>query len=911
MMKHLLAVFILVFSAYLPGVYAEVMQPVKTLEGISEYRLDNGLTVILAPNPSVKTVYLNLVYQVGSLADPEGQSGTAHLLEHLMFKGTEQRTAQQFIKGLRQRSISFNANTSFNRTRYLAVFDADPTKLDYMLALEAERMQSLRFAQAALDSELEVVQREIDTARANTVSVLAQQMLAKTANGEGYARHVLGTSEELHRISIATLQEFYQRYYRPDNAVLVLTGGFDSEQALVAVQRYFSNIQSVDSVAKPVKTNRVTTHKPAMVEMTKGSMNMVALSYPIPAAADSRNLPLSTLADIFAGEPHGRLYQSLVVPGTVQAVFAIQEALKDGGHYLFGAILAAGQSRESAMQGMIAQLEGITGQPITLEELQRAKAGAQHIKAQMFSDPAALAEVLSESVAVGHWQLQLKRFDQVADLDLKSVRKQSQALLVKGKRITGHLHADTDAVTLNPAPREHTAKPVLQDKTETETPVAMPDVAVFNAQIMDIENSIQRGTLSNGMKVALRPLAGSSLPVQGVITLRFGDLQNLQGQRAVADLTGVLLVRGSKKLSYQHIVDRANRLGAGFVMQPNGAALTVRFTSPKENLPKLLQLLAEVLQQPAFSRKEFDLLKRQRLQELQMPVDSSKQLANLELRRYSESYAEGDIRQLIEQKDMLDAVAAVTRKDIQQFYQEFYGTQDGELILSGDFDAARTQVLLDDLFGNWTSTAAYHRLHRTHHATAPVRRHVESVGKHNGYYLSRLSFPVNGQSEDAAALYVIENIFGRHPLASRLGQRLREQEQLTYSIRSSIRIPTTGNASWITIEADHPVALGDRVADIVKEEIAKLAESGLSQYELDLAKSTLLNQRIQNLDRPQNIANMLTGQLREDITMESWVERNNAFADLTLEQVNAVARKYLKAEEWVEVVVGQHAEQSL
>ena len=140
---------------------------------------------------------------------------------------------------------------------------------------------------------------------------------------------------------------------------------------------------------------------------------------------------------------------------------------------------------------------------------------------------------------------------------------------------------------------------------------------------------------------------------------------------------------------------------------------------------------------------------------------------------------------------------------------------------------------------------------------------------------------------------------------------MREQQRLTYSIRSSIRIPTTGNASWITIEADHPVALGDRVADIVKEEIAKLAESGLSQYELDLAKSTLLNQRIQNLDRPQNIANMLTGQLREDITMESWVERNNAFADLTLEQVNAVARKYLKTEEWVEVVVGQHAEQSL
>src|SRR5690606_12172567 len=146
---------------------ADGLQPVAEQDGVLEYRLDNGLRVILAEDQAANTLFFDMVYLTGSLADPSGKGGTAHLLEHLMYKGTAQRSGEQLISGLHQRGIRFNATTSHDRTRYSAVLDAEPAHLDYLLELEAERMAGLAFDQVALQAELEVVLREMELAQDN------------------------------------------------------------------------------------------------------------------------------------------------------------------------------------------------------------------------------------------------------------------------------------------------------------------------------------------------------------------------------------------------------------------------------------------------------------------------------------------------------------------------------------------------------------------------------------------------------------------------------------------------------------------------------------------------------------------------------------------------------------------------
>ncbi|MBK1850555.1 insulinase family protein [Marinobacter sp. 1-4A] len=906
MIRYITLMLFLSLSAfYVHGTEPKLPEPIKTREGISEYRLNNGLTILLAPKASAGTVHIDLVYRTGSLADPTDKSGTAHFLEHMMFKGTKQRAGEQLVSGLRKRGIHFNANTSFDRTRYSAAFESDMNSLNYLLALEAERMTSLQFSPEDMSNELEVIHQEITRAKDQPLGALGESMLARAWGEKAYGRPVLGTLDELSTITPEVLHRFYEHYYHPDNATLVLTGGFDPQQALEAISLYFSDITPSRRV-KPEPSPTLPKRGNGTTKVHQGNVNVLALGYGIPAADDDNNTALAVLADIFAGEPHGRLYQTLVVPGKAQAVFALQQTFQQRGQYLFGAILTESNSHQEVQQALTEQFKALRSDPVSADELERAKTTMRFLKPRIMDDPAALSNLLSESVATGDWQLQLRRFDDIESLDLQQVRKHIEALFSSEKPVIGYLIAGSDDAQQPTRQRTREQANVSPDATRQASPAApekMPDVARFNARIMEIENSIKRSTLKNGMKVALRPLPGTSGVVQGRLNLRFGDLESLHNKRAVSDMAGTLLIRGTHTLSYQEVVDRANQLGAGFSMVPHGNMLTVKFESPPDSLPELLALIADVLQHPALPQQEFDLLKRQRLQALQVPPDTPASIASLEMHRQVNTYPAGDIRRYTEPQEMRAMIETVTRKDILDFHQSFYSAQHGELAISGDFDLEKTQTTLDSLFGSWVSKTPYQRAIALHQERKPVLRAV-STNTTGGYYIGRLYFPANGDSEDAAALFVAEHILGRHPIASRLGKRLREHENLTYNLRSSLRLPTTGNAARISIEGDFPAGKGKLFVDIIKEEIARLAESGISQDELDMAKRTILNQRSQYLKVNKNIQNILTGQLREDITLAFWIERNNAFTSLTVDDVNSVARRYLIAENMIEVIVG-------
>lgn len=909
-MKRFIVLAWLALTA-MPGfLQAADPQPVAVVEHIAEYRLANGLTVILAPDASVGTTQFDLVYRSGSLADPQGRSGTAHLLEHLMFKGTPVRSGEQLTEGLRQRGINFNATTSYDRTRYSAAFTADSAALDYLLALEAERMTALSFEPAALAAEIEVVQREMARADGQALSVLTQQMPTATWQNQGYGRAVLGNRDELRRISLDDLRDFHARHYHPGNAVLVLTGKFDKAQALLAIEQHFSAVRpAVDSVrlqlAAPLAASQATA-----VQLEQGKQMAVVLSYPLPAASDERNLAVAVLADALAGEPHGRLYQALVVPGHASAVYAVQQTLGQGGHYLLGAVLNNEASREKVQRIMQEQVRALARQPLSLAELQRSKAAAAHARNQWLSNPVVLSSVLAESVAVGDWRLPFQRLQRLADLDLPTVNAQSRALLAEATAVVGHLRAG-DALTGldDQAPQQPAAKvtPVAASVNPAQ-PLAPQDLDDFNTRLMDIDSGIRRTTLSSGMKVALQPLPGTTRPVQGTLNLRFGDLESLHGQRAVAELAGTLLLRGTQNADYQQIVDRVNQLGASVSVVPRGGVLAVRFQSPREHLPELLELLAEILRQPAFPKAAFDQVKRQRLQALRSPAEPPTVAANRALSRHAERYAPGDIRHHPQTEEMRQAIEAVSHADVWAFYQRFYGAQHGELAISGDFDAGPLQVQLNTLFGDWISQAPYARIVTRHQPVPAARQHVKSDPAPSGHFIGRLHFAADSVSGDAAALFVIEHILGRHPLASRLGKRLREQEQLSYDLRSSIRIPVTGNAAWISIQGDYPAGQGARLADIVAEEVRKLAANGISQAELDQARQTIFNERRRLIADDQYVHSLLAGQLHENITFTSWVARNDAFAALTLEQVNSVLGRYLDAGQMLELMADAKGE---
>lgn len=880
---------------------------VVTRHSIIEHRLDNGLSVVLAPDPSAHAVFFNLVYLTGSLADPQGKAGTAHLLEHLMFKGTQQRSGEALVQGLSQRGIQFNATTSYDRTRYTSVLDTDPNKLDYLLALEAERMSQLHLRQKDLAAELEVVFREMELALDQPVAALGQAMLSAASPGHGLGRPVLGTREELLSISLQDLKSFYQQHYQPDQAVLVLTGGFDVEQALAQIQKHFSAIKPSANHAGFKSLSIAPLKSAASTVVRAGEMNWVAVAYPLPAADDLANVPLAALADIMAGIPHGRLYQSLVETGKVQGVMALQLGFRQAGYYIFSAPLLPDQAVDEVQAEMVRVLENLTKQPISLEELERFQTTVAAQQWQLLNNPALLAEILSESAATGHWQLILQRFDHFANLTLPEVQQQAEQLLKAEQRLSGQLLAadlpvETSVSDLAPAAAKTVTNRLLSSASQVIAAIPDFDLPAFNQQLKEIEASIQRFQLDNGLQVALRPLPGSGKPVQGRITLRFGSEESLMGKKTLAELTGTLILRGTAQSSFQQLVDQVNRMGAGLNIQPSGSGVNVQLEAPPSNLIPLLTLLAEILQQPAFPQRDFDQIKRQQLQVLRQTNQQPQQLANLAYLRHVERYPVGHLLRHREQDELYAELETVSLDDVKAFYQQFYGSNHGELALSGDFDAEQIKQVLQQLFGSWNSSAPFSRSVELHQPQPEARLHVRANALLTGHYLAYLHFPASNSNEDVAALMVAEHLLGRNPVNSRLSQRLRQEKGLTYDIRSSIKMATFGTDSWLRIQSGYPRNQGTRLAGIVREEVQMLIEKGITAQELEQARRSILEERQLVFKQDQNILSQLPTQLYRGQTYQDWIERNHAFATVTLEQVNAAIRKYLTEAIWVEVL---------
>ncbi|WNF46507.1 pitrilysin family protein [Pseudomonas sp. SG20056] len=256
---------------------------VGELDGVSEYRLANGLRAILAPDAKSTAIAFNMIYLTGSLAAPQGQGGTAHLL----FKGTVTVPGAQLVEGLSRRGIKFNATTSFDRARYMAFLAADADKLHHLLALEADRMFNARFYQADLQAEVEVVLRELELAQDNPLGALGQQMFAAATPGQGFGRPVLVSRGGLTNIGVEQLRAFYREHYRPDNAVIVITGKFESQLTPAAIEQHFAPLVVVAGAEKKRLPAVPVLDKPVTTQLKLGSTEWLALAYPLPGASES------------------------------------------------------------------------------------------------------------------------------------------------------------------------------------------------------------------------------------------------------------------------------------------------------------------------------------------------------------------------------------------------------------------------------------------------------------------------------------------------------------------------------------------------------------------------------------------------------------------------------------------------
>ncbi len=864
-------------------------EKVTSVEGITEYRLANGLRVLLFPDPSKPTITVNITYLVGSRNEGYGETGMAHLLEHLVFKGTPKH--KDIPQELTAHGTRPNGTTWFDRTNYFETFDATDANLEWALDLEADRMVNSFIAKKDLDSEMTVVRNEFEAGENDPGGVLIERVFSTAYLWHGYGRSTIGARSDIENVPIERLQAFYRTYYQPDNAVLLVAGKFDEKKTLDLVEKHFGPIPKPARTVWPTYTLDPPQDGERSVTVRRvGDVQLVAAAYHVPSGSDPDAPGVDLLAFVLGDTPSGRLHKALVETKKASSVFGFAFELKEPGLAMFGAELRQDQSLDEARDVLLKTVEGVAANPPTKEEVERAR--TQLVKGidLALNDSSLVGLRLSEWIAKGDWRLFFLYRDRLKAYPADGVAKIAAAYLKPTNRTLA---------TFIP-----TAKP---DKAQVPPPADVAAmvkgytgaaaVAVgeaFDPSPANVEARTKRSTLASGAKVALLPKKTRGGSVRGSVVLHFRDLASLTGKSAVSDLTADMLTRGTARKSRQEIQDTLDRLKARLRVGGGGGSVSASLETTRENLPALLDLLAEILKEPSFPASELEILRQENLAQIDQMKTEPQAVASTAFGRLMRPYPKDDPRYTQTPDESLAAYKAATLDEVKAFWKDSYGASNAEIALVGDFDEAAVSAQLATLFGSWKSPRPYARIPDLYHDVPAGTIRLETPDKANAVFLAGENLALKDSDPAYPALALANYMFGGGFLNSRLAVRIRQKEGLSYGVGSSLSPGTLDASGSFTVYAIHAPQNTAKLEAAFREELDRARKDGFTAEEVAAAKSGWLQGRQVSRSQDVELAGVLRLRLYQGRTLAWDADLEKKIAALTPEDVSAAFRKWIE-----------------
>ncbi|ARN20319.1 M16 family metallopeptidase [Piscinibacter gummiphilus] len=888
------ALFIQTSSAQ--GLPAGVSQ-VRTVEGITEYRLANGLQVLLVPDDSKPTTTVNMTYHVGSRQENYGETGMAHLLEHLLFKGSKKHPTvwAEFTK----RGLAANGSTWFDRTNYFASFASNEDNLRWYLGWQADAMVNSFIARKDLDTEMTVVRNEMEMGENNPQRILFEKTLATMYQWHNYGKNTIGARADVENVDIPRLQAFYRTYYQPDNATLIVSGKFDPEKVLRWIAADFRAIpKPTRKLPVQYTLDPVQDGERSVTLRRVGGVPLIFAGYHVPPGPSPDFAAVELLNLVMGDTPSGRLHKRLTEKQLAAATYAFAEGLAEPGFTLFGAQLAPGQDVDKARAAMLETLESVASEPVTDEEFKRAQAKWLNDWDQAFTNPEKVGVSLSESVAQGDWRLFFLQRDQVKALKREDVQRVATERLVTSNRTLG-LYLPTEKPVRAPAP----AKVDVAAELKTFKPQqAAKAVESFDATPANIDRRTERFEVGN-LKVAVLPKGSRGNAVRAVMTLHFGDEKTLAGTNDLPSFVAELLDKGTATLSRQQVQDRLDALKTELSVSGSGGAVSIGLQTRREHLAEAVALVADLLRHPAFPEDALDELKRQSLASIEQNRREPGALASNTIARHGNPYPRGDVRYARTFDEMVQDIQGITNEKVKAFHQRFYGLQRAEFGAAGDIDVPALKAALQAGFGDWRGGEPYTRVPDPIVPIKPERFMVATPDKQNANFLARLEVPLTDMDADYPALSMANYLLGGGG-NSRLWKRIRETEGLSYDVRTGVSWNTQEpNSAW-TASAIFAPGNQPKVEVAFNDELAKALKDGFTAQELSEGKNGLLSFR--RLSRAQDgvLASTLASNLHLGRTFEVSAKVDDALSKLTLQQVNDALRRYVKPDDLVKVFAG-------
>jgi zinc protease len=581
----------------------------------------------------------------------------------------------------------------------------------------------------------------------------------------------------------------------------------------------------------------------------------------------------------------------------------------DPGLVMASASLNQDQSLDKARDAIFKTVDDVIANPPTAEEVDRVVTQLMRGLENSLSNPQAIATgALNSAIAQGDWRLMFLQHDRLDGVTPADIVRVARTYFKPSNRTVGYYIPDA-----SPDRTVITAAPDLKETLKTyKSTVTVARAESFDPTIPNIENRVVRSKLANGMKVAVLPKKTANNMVAASIDLRFGDAATLAGQREEASLAGSLLMSGTKTHTRQQIQDELRKLnaqvtvngggGGGFGGRgggrggaPGGGGLSsanASITAPAEHFPAALALAAEMLKEPAYPQDEFDRVKTQRLKALELTPTEPTQLAADRLNRHLSPFAKTDAQYAPTREEQIPELQKVTLDQARAFHDRFYGANYGILAVVGPVEPAEIQKAATSLFGSWNTAKAYKTLATPFKKAPPINEKIETPDKANAQFVAGERFQLSQNDPDYPAIVLASYLFGE-PITSRISDRIRNREGLSYGANARLTVPAEGDSALLSGTVSLNPGVGPKVEASFVDELKNVYEKGFTAAEVEGAKKAWLDSRMVGRSTDGALLNLLVSHEQINRPLQWDADLESKIRALTADQVNAAFRRHI------------------
>lgn len=862
----------------------------SSVEGITEYSLPNGFRFLVYPDNSKQTITVNITYLVGSRHEGYGETGMAHLLEHLVFKGTPNHP--DIPNELTKHGARPNGTTWYDRTNYFETFTADEKleNLKWALDLESDRMINSYIAKKDLDKEMTVVRNEFESGENDPQGILMERVMSTGFLWHNYGKTTIGARSDIEKVPIDRLQAFYRKYYQPDNSVLMVSGKVDEKTVVQLVTEYFGKIPRPTRELIRTYTEEPTQDGEREVVLKRvGDVQVASCLYHIPPGSHPDCAAVDMLTEVLTDEPSGRLYKALIETKKSSSQYGWCATLNEPGFVYFATQTRKESNLDDAKNTLLSTLDNITSNPISKEDVDRAKTKWLKDFDLFFSNTESIGRSISEYIGMGDWRLMFIYRDNIRKVTAEDVNRVAATYFRPSNRTVGRF--------------------IPEDKPQrAEIPTA-PDIALltkdykgdppkaqgedFDPSPMNIEGRTHKGQFKNGMKYAFLPKLTKANVVNVNMTMRMGDEKSLAGKGTISQFTSSLLNKGTTSKSRQEIKDELDKLKARLNLFGGGANVTASIQTTRENLPAVLNILNDILKNPTFPEKELEELRNEQLAGIEEQKSDPQALVSNAITRHLNPYPKGDVRYVNTMEEDIAEVKSVKLDEVKNFHKEFYGANNATISIVGDFDEASIKSQLENNFGNWNSKSKFNRIVDKYLPVEAKDINIETPDKANAMFLAGCNLEIRDDDPEYPAMVLANYILGGGFLNSRLATRIRQKEGLSYGVGSQFFCESLDKSGGFMAYAIYAPENRDKLIDAFKDEIAKLLKDGFTEQEIKDAKSGMLQSRKVTRSQDNQLSGMLGNMSYLNRDMNFTVDLEKKMEALTIDQLNSAFRKHI------------------